>query len=196
MYKDFIKRFLDILIGLLALPFILIIALIVGIAIKLDDGGKVFYVSKRIGKDFKIFGMYKFRSMKENAPNILNADGSTYNSKNDERVTRIGRFLRETSIDEIPQFINVLLGDMSLIGPRPGDVESIDTYQKDEKDKMLVRPGITGYTQAYFRNNLSVREKRLKDAWYAKNVSPWMDIKIVFKTISTVLRKENIYTND
>lgn len=84
---------------------------------------------------------------------------------------------------------------MSIIGPRPGDVESKDTYAQDEKDKLLIRPGITGYTQAYYRNNLGVREKRLYDAWYAHNVSFFLDIKIFFKTISTVLKKENVYTN-
>lgn len=190
-----IKRFLDIGISLVMLPILLILIIIVGILIKLDDHGSIFYKSKRIGKNFKIFDMYKFRSMKEGAPNILNEDGSTYNSKDDERVTKVGKFLRETSLDEVPQLLNVLKGDMSLIGPRPGDVESIDTYKPDEKDKMLVCPGITGYTQAYYRNNLSVREKRLKDAWYAKNLSFALDIKIFFKTIKTVLKKENLYTN-
>src|SRR5699024_3695844 len=90
---------------------------------------------------------------------------------------------------------NVLKGDMSIIGPRAGDVESKDTYAKDEKDKLLIRPGITGYTQAYYRNNLGVREKRLYDAWYAHNVSFSLDIKIFFKTVQTVLKRENIYTN-
>ena len=196
MYNRFIKRMIDILIAIIVTPFILIITFIVVIAIKMDDGGKVFYLSKRIGKNFKVFNMYKFRSMKEGAPNILNADGSTYNAKDDQRVTRVGKFLRETSIDEIPQLLNVLIGDMSLVGPRPGDVESIDTYAEDEKDKMLVRPGITGFTQAYYRNNLSVREKRLKDAWYAKNITAFLDMKIILKTIVTVLKRENIYTND
>lgn len=133
--------------------------------------------------------------MKVNSPNILNEDGSTFNAADDERVTRVGKFMRETSIDELPQIFNVFKGEMSLIGPRPGDVESIDTYEEDEKGKMLVVPGISGYTQAYYRNNLTVREKRLKDAWYAKNISFILDTKIFFKTIRTVLKKENIYTN-
>ena len=117
------------------------------------------------------------------------------NSDTDQRVTRVGHFLRETSLDEIPQVFNVLKGDMSIIGPRAGDVESKDTYAKDEKDKLLIRPGITGYTQAYYRNNLGVREKRLYDAWYAHNVSFFLDIKIFLKTVRTVLKRENIYTN-
>ena len=180
---------------MLALPVVLLILIPVGIAIKLEDRGPVFYYSKRLGVGFKEFGMMKFRSMKVNAPDLRNADGSTFNSDRDERVTKIGRFLRETSIDELPQIFNVLKGDMSIIGPRAGDVESKDTYEEDEKDKLLIRPGITGYTQAYYRNNLGVREKRLYDAWYAHNVSCWLDIKIFFKTIQTVLKRENIYTN-
>lgn len=194
-YQNVIKRCIDLIICVLALPFVVLIVAIVAIAIKLDDGGPVFYYSKRIGKNFSEFAMLKFRSMKVNSQNILNADGSTYNSRTDSRVTRVGRFLRETSIDEIPQIINVLKGDMSFVGPRAGDVESRDTYKPDERDKTLVKPGITGYTQAYYRNGLSVREKRLYDSWYSHNVSFLLDLKIFVRTIKTVLLRENIYTN-
>lgn len=195
-YQIVLKRLIDILLCIMILPIVLLITIPIAIAIKIEDGGPIFYKSRRIGKGFKEFNMLKFRSMKVNAPDIRNDDGSTYNSQNDSRVTRIGRFIRETSLDELPQFFNVLLGHMSLIGPRAGDVESKDTYEEDEKDKLLVRPGISGYTQAYYRNNLGVREKRLYDAWYAHNVTMWLDIKIIFKTIATVLKKENVYTND
>lgn len=198
-YKGFyqlgIKRLIDIVICLIALPFVLIILIPVVIAIKIEDQGPIFYHSGRIGVGFKEFGMLKFRSMKVNAPDLRNEDGSTFNSNVDPRVTKVGHFLRETSIDEIPQIFNILKGDMSIIGPRPGDVESKDTYDNEEKDKLLIRPGITGYTQAYYRNNLGVREKRLYDAWYAHNVSFMLDVKIFFKTITTVLKRENIYTN-
>lgn len=195
IYQLIVKRIIDIVLCLIALPFVFFVTIPVAIIIKCEDKGPVFYRSKRLGKGFREFDMFKFRSMKVNAPDFRNADGSTYNSKSDERVTKIGRFLRETSIDELPQFFNVLLGDMSIIGPRAGDVESKDTYEDDEKDKMLVRPGISGYTQAYYRNNLGVREKRLYDAWYAYNVSFLLDVKIVFKTVATVLKRENVYTN-
>ena len=196
IYQLVVKRIIDIILCLIALPFVFLITVPVALMIKLEDNGPVFYRSKRLGKGFREFDMLKFRSMKVNAPDVRNSDGSTYNSKSDERVTKIGRFLRETSIDEVPQFFNVLVGDMSIIGPRAGDVESKDTYEDDEKDKMLVRPGISGYTQAYYRNNLGVREKRLYDAWYAYNVTPWLDIRIVFKTVVTVLKRENVYTNE
>lgn len=195
-YQIVLKRLIDILLCIIILPVVLLITIPIAIAIKIEDGGPIFYKSHRIGKGFREFNMLKFRSMKVNAPDIRNDDGSTYNSQKDSRVTRIGRFIRETSLDELPQFFNVLLGHMSLIGPRAGDVESKDTYEEDEKDKLLVRPGISGYTQAYYRNNLGVREKRLYDAWYAHNVTMWLDIKIIFKTIATVLKKENVYTND
>lgn len=195
LYQLKIKRIIDILSCIIALPVILPVSLIIALAIKIDDGGPVFYRSRRIGKDFKEFDMLKFRSMKVNAPDLRNSDGSTFNSSSDSRVTKTGHFLRETSLDEIAQFFNVLKGDMSLIGPRAGDVESKDTYELDEKDKTLVRPGISGYTQAYYRNNLGVRKKRLYDAWYAHNVNFILDVKIVFKTIKTVLHRENIYTN-
>ena len=198
-YKGFyqlgIKRAIDIIACLIALPFVLIILIPVAIAIKVEDGGPLFYHSMRIGKGFKEFGMLKFRSMKVNAPDLRNEDGSTFNSKTDPRVTKIGHFLRETSLDEVPQVFNVLAGQMSIIGPRAGDVESKDTYEEDEKDKLLIRPGITGYTQAYYRNGLGVREKRLYDAWYAHSVSIGLDIRIFFRTIKTVLTHENVYTN-
>lgn len=196
MYTHFLKRVLDFILSVLALPFWLIIAIPIMIAIKLDDGGPVFYKSKRVGRGFKQFGMYKFRSMKVNAPDLRNADGGTYNAADDPRVTKIGKFLRETSLDETPQLLNIINGDMSIIGPRAGDWESVDTYEEDEKDKCKVRPGLTGYCQAYYRNSASVREKRLKDAWYANNVSLWLDIKIFIKTIATVLKRENLYTNE
>lgn len=195
-YQIVLKRIADILLCLAIFPLLLLITIPIAVAIKFEDGGPVFYKSRRIGKDFKEFNMLKFRSMKVNSPDLRNEDGSTFNSKNDERLTRIGCFIRETSLDELPQCFNVLIGHMSILGPRAGDVESKDTYEEDEKDKLLVRPGISGYTQAYYRNNLGVREKRLYDACYAHNVSLWLDIKILFKTVVTVLKKENVYTNE
>jgi lipopolysaccharide/colanic/teichoic acid biosynthesis glycosyltransferase len=195
-YQIVFKRFVDILLCIMILPFLLLVTIPIAIAIKFEDGGPVFYKSCRLGKGFMEFDMLKFRSMKVDAPDLRNDDGSTYNSPSDSRVTRVGYFLRETSLDELPQFFNVLLGHMSILGPRPGDVESKDTYREDEKDKLLVRPGISGYTQAYYRNGIRVREKRLYDAWYAHNVSLWLDVKILFQTIVAVLKKDNVYTND
>lgn len=195
MYRHFLKRFMDFVISLIAFPFFLLILIPIAIAIKLEDGGPIFYKSARVGKNFKKFGMYKFRSMKVNAPDLRNEDGGTYNAADDPRVTRVGKFLRETSLDETPQLLNIIKGEMSIIGPRAGDWESVNTYEDDEKDKCKVVPGLTGYCQAYYRNSASVREKRLKDAWYANNVTFTLDLKIFFKTIITVLKHENLYTN-
>lgn len=195
MYNKCFKRIFDILISIIGFPVFLMLLIIFGLLIKLEDKGPIFYKAERIGKDSRLYKMYKFRSMKVNAPTLLNDDGSTYNSKNDQRVTKVGKFMRETSIDETPQIVNVLKGDMSIIGPRASLASVIDTFKDDEKDKMKVRPGITGYTQAYYRNGLSNREKRVKDAWYANNVSFCLDVKIFFKTIATVLKREGIYTD-
>ncbi|WP_079528167.1 sugar transferase [Halobacillus hunanensis] len=194
MYRNYIKRILDIIVCILGLIFFLLLYIIIGILIKLEDRGPVFYKVNRIGKDSKSFKMYKFRSMKVNAPLILNADGSTFNGEKDPRVTKIGKFIRETSIDETPQILNVLKGDMSIIGPRASLESALETFKSDEIDKMKVRPGITGYTQAYYRNGLSNRQKRLKDAWYANNVHFIFDLKISLKTITTVIKKEGVYT--
>ena len=119
MYVRFVKRLLDIVFGLIAMPILGILILIFGPQIKREDNGPIFYNAPRVGKDGVEFKMYKFRSMKVNAPDLKMADGSTYNGADDPRMTRIGAFLRRTSIDEVPQFLNVLKGDMSLIGPRP-----------------------------------------------------------------------------
>lgn len=194
MYKRVVKRILDIFLALLLMVPLALISLIVVPLIILEDGGKPIFVSRRVGKNCCIFNMYKFRTMKENAPNILNADGSTYNAEDDPRQTRIGKILRKTSIDELPQIINVLKGEMSFIGPRPVLEEQLKSFSKEELGKMKVLPGITGYTQAYYRNKLENHEERMRDAWYAKNVSLRLDMKIFLKTIDTVLHKD-VYRN-
>jgi len=195
MYKKFLKRVLDLVICVLAFPLFIIIFIVVGILIKLEDGGPVLYKSERIGKDFEVFNMYKFRTMKINAPKILNDDGSTYNAEDDERVTKLGKILRETSIDETAQIINILIGQMSVVGPRASLSGAIGTFKNDEMDKMSVRPGVTGLTQAYYRNNLTSREKRVKDANYAKSLTFIGDLKIIVKTFFTILKRDGIYTN-
>lgn len=195
MYIKVIKPIIDFIIALFAMPFFAIIYICVAIAIKLDDGGPVFYMANRIGKDGKLFKMYKFRSMKVNAPVMYSADGSAYSAADDPRVTKVGRFIRKTSLDETSQFLNILKGDMAFVGPRGRGDDSVGTFLDDELDLLKVKPGITGYCQAYFRNSASPREKRLKDAWYANHVSFALDVKIIFKTIFTVLKRENLYTD-
>ena len=195
MYERFVKRVLDLILSIIGIVILLPVWIIVPILIKKDDGGPVFYPAPRIGKNSVKILMYKFRSMKVGNEDIRNADGSTYNSVDDPRVTKIGRILRRTSMDELPQLFNVLKGEMSLVGPRAGTWDMLDTYKPDEIDKMKVRPGITGYTQAYYRNTISMREKRVLDAKYANNVTFLLDLKIVFKTVRIVVKREGIYTN-
>lgn len=193
MYKHYLKRFFDILFAVIGMPFLLLILIFVAIAIKFDDAGPVFYIAERIGKDARIFKMIKFRTMTVGAPDIRLSDGTTYSSADDTRVTRVGKFLRETSLDETPQLINILMGEMSLIGPRPDLPDSIETYTAAEKVFLTIRPGITGYNQAYYRNAADSKEKVKNDVYYAQKYSFVMDVKIVFKTVVTVMGKQNIY---
>lgn len=196
IYKKIIKRILDLILAIIALPFVLIICLIFGILIYIEDKGDIFYIAKRRGLNGSVFGMYKLRSMKMNAPDIRNKDNSTFNSANDPRVTKIGKILRKTSIDELPQIFNILKGDMSWIGPRPITIDRpVSEYDQKRIDRLKVKPGVTGYAQAYFRNNISQEEKLQLDANYAKEISFLLDLKIVFKTIQVVLLQKNVYTN-
>lgn len=134
--------------------------------------------------------------MKMNAPDIRNVDNSTYNSPDDPRITKIGSFIRRTSIDEIPQIFNVLKGDMSFIGPRPITINRpLSEYDEKRRVRLTVKPGITGYSQAYYRNSISQEEKLEYDAEYARKISFLLDLKIFFKTIQTIVKKENIYIN-
>ncbi|MBR4235522.1 MAG: sugar transferase [Clostridia bacterium] len=198
MYKHFIKRALDILVSVVALPFFALIYIFLAPAIYLSDKGPVFYTAPRLGMNGKVFNMYKFRSMKVNAPDIRNADGSTFNSANDPRVTKIGRLIRKTSLDETPQLINVLKGDMSLVGPRAHlitNYKGYDALDDMRKKRISVRPGITGYSQAYYRNSIPMEEKIKNDCYYAEHVSFALDLKILVKTFTSVLRHENIYVS-
>ncbi len=197
MYVHFFKRLIDILIGLCALPFVVLVILVFGPIIYFTDKGPVFYNATRAGKDYKPFKMFKLRSMYVNSPDLKNPDGSTYNSDDDPRVTPIGRFLRKTSLDEFPQFLNVLIGDISFIGPRP-KLYCPEKYPNGlpefMKKSFMVKPGVTGYAQAYYRNSITQDEKFHWDAYYAENISFLMDVKIILKTIKSVLFRENINT--
>ena len=192
MYVHYFKRLIDIVIGICALPFVIIFVLVFSPFISFEDKGPVFYLAKRIGKGGKIFNMFKFRSMKVNAPDIRMENGDTYNGNDDPRVTKIGRFMRKTSIDEIPQFLNVLNGTMSFIGPRPDTPDFLHVYEEEYPTILKIKPGLTGYNQAYFRNSIDGAEKMKNDNYYAEHLTFALDVKIVFKTIKTVLFRENI----
>ena len=149
----------------------------------------------RAGKGYRPFKMFKLRSMYVNSPDLKNPDGSTFNSDNDSRVTPIGRMLRKTSLDEFPQLLNVLSGDMSFIGPRPKLFDKDREFSKmqvDLRKSFSVKPGITGYAQAYYRNSITQDEKFHWDAYYADHVSFLLDVKILWKTFVSVIARKNI----
>ena len=188
-----IKRILDIFFSLIGFPVFLLVYIVIAPIIKFTDNGPVFFVAMRIGKDGNFFKMYKFRTMMVDAPDIRLEDGSTFNGSDDPRVTRIGRLLRKLSIDEIPQVINILKGDMSLIGPRPDPPDWLSRYNDEYKIILTVKPGLTGYNQAYYRNSADGIQKMKNDAFYAENICFLMDFKIFLKSISCVVKMENTY---
>ncbi|NHA66687.1 sugar transferase [Phycicoccus flavus] len=186
------KRVVDVAVSLLALPVVAVVAVPVGIAIKREDGGPVLYRSRRVGLGMREFDMYKFRTMAVAAPDIRNADGSTFSSDTDPRVTRVGGLLRRTSLDELPQFLNVLLGDMSLVGPRPSPTGNRHLYPDHYLRKFDVRPGISGYNQYLLRNSATREQRFANDLFYVDHVSARLDATILLGTVRAVLRRENI----
>lgn len=197
MYRHFVKRLFDVIGALCLLPLVLLEVIVFAPIIWLTDRGPVFYNADRAGKNYKPFKMFKLRSMYVNSPDLKNPDGSTFNSDNDPRVTPIGRFMRKTSLDEFPQFLNVLLGDMSFVGPRPKlfiGQEAYDGFSDEYKKSFEVKPGITGYAQAYYRNSITQDEKFHWDAYYVDHMSFWMDIRILWQTFVSVLGRKNINT--
>ena len=198
------KRMFDIVVticgGIFILPFMLIIAAI----IYLDSGGPIIYKQKRIGKNGKEFSFYKFRSMVKNADTILEEYLSTHENeknewqknfklKNDPRVTKIGRIIRKTSIDELPQLWNVLIGDMSLVGPRPLLPNEVERYSGYIEDYKLVLPGLTGVWQVSGRSDTTFEERVIMDSWYIHNWSVWIDIVYLLKTVLVVVKSKGAY---
>jgi undecaprenyl-phosphate galactose phosphotransferase len=197
MYKNYLKRIMDFIIALIAIPLVLLIIVIMSPIIYFNDKGPVFYNAPRLGMNGKKFKMLKFRSMYINSPDLRNSDGSTFNSSNDPRVTKVGKFMRKTSLDEIPQIFNVLIGQMSLVGPRPTlATKNFLDISEDERKRYTVRPGITGYSQAYYRNSISQSEKFRQDNYYVDNISFLLDAKIIIKTVASVLKHDNVFVSE
>jgi len=180
MYRH-VKRFLDLLISLFVLVFAFIPMIIIAIAIKLESKGPVFFKQKRTGLNGKEFNLYKFRSM--------TADNNVLDFKSENKLTRVGKFIRKTSLDELGQVINIIKGDMSWIGPRPWIVEYYQNFTDEQKRRVEVLPGLTGLAQCNGRNNLSIFDKINYDIEYVDNFSFKMDLKIIFLTIKSVLSK-------
>lgn len=187
MYKSYLKRFIDFIVVLMALLIIWPILLVVTIWLHFaNKGAGAFFTQERPGKDGKIFKVLKFKTMTDER----DAEGNLL--PDSERLTKVGRFVRSTSIDELPQLINVLKGDMSLIGPRPLLPQYLPLYSEEQARRHEVRPGITGWAQCHGRNAITWTEKFKLDVWYVDNISLWTDIKVIFITIKKVLFREDI----
>ncbi|WP_226890260.1 sugar transferase [Paraclostridium dentum] len=191
LIKNILDRFFAIILIVLLSPILLIISL----AIKVDSRGPIIFKQRRLGKDGDLFKIYKFRTMYVDAPDIRNKDGSTFNSDNDCRVTKVGKLLRKTSLDELMQLFNIAKGEMSFIGPRPDLPEQLDKYTNNQLKKLNMKPGITGYSQAYYRNSIIAEEKFNNDVFYVEKYSIALDIKILIKTFTSVIFKKNINNN-
>ena len=197
------RRTQDVVLSALALVVLSPVMLATAIAIVVDDpsAGPIFS-QERIGRDGKPFKFYKFRSMCPNAEAKLDdlldqneMDGPVFKIKDDPRITHVGKFIRKTSLDELPQLLNILKGDMSFVGPRPIMEREFEFYTPAETAAFQsVKPGLTGYWQAYARNDATYQsgERQAMEMYYVKNVSPWLDIRILFKTVGAVLRKSGV----
>ena len=187
MYNKFFKRLLDFIISLIALIFISPILLVITIWLHFaNKGAGAFFFQERPGKDGKIFKVIKFKTMTDEK----DSEGKLLPDA--QRLTKVGKFVRSTSIDELPQLFNVLKGDMALIGPRPLLPKYLPLYSKEQMRRHEVRPGISGWAQCHGRNAISWSEKFKLDVWYVDHLSLWVDIKIVFITIKNVLMRKDI----
>ena len=186
MYKNYIKRFLDFTLSLLALIFLSPVMLIIAILVRIKLGTPVIFKQQRPGKNEKIFTLYKFRTMtdkKDENGNLL---------PDSERLTKFGKLLRSTSLDELPELINILKGDMAIVGPRPLLVEYLPYYTEEEKHRHDVRPGLTGLAQVNGRNSISWEEKFKYDVQYVKKITFLGDLKIILKTVKKTVKREDI----
>ena len=190
MYKHFFKRFFDLVVSLVALVIASPILLITAIAIKVESKGPVIFIQQRVGKGGKVYDMYKFRSMCVGAEQ---QEGGVFCKKGDARVTKVGAFIRATSIDELPQLVNIIKGEMSLIGPRPVLTyypKQWSEYTEEELKRFDALPGVTGWAAVHGRKTNTVEARFAYDNYYVENLSLWLDIKIFFLTIKSVLTNE------
>lgn len=187
IYNRYIKRFFDFVISLVSLVVLIPIFAVVSLAIKLESKGPVIFKQQRIGKDGKVFNIYKFRSMCVGAENT---GSGVYSGKGDARVTKVGKFIRATSIDELPQLVNIIKGDMSFVGPRPPLTYHpwpIEKYSEEQLKMFLVRPGITGWAQVNGRKGVEWHKRIELNVWYVNNVSILLDCAIMIKTVAKVV---------
>lgn len=186
------KRFFDLTVAIAALVIFAPMLGLIAVAIKVSSKGPVLFTQERIGWQGRTFRIIKFRSMVQNAPYIRNPDGNAYSSDTDLRVTRLGKILRRSSLDEIPQLWNVVRGEMSLIGPRPELAEGIQNYRPADFRRLNVRPGMTGWAVVHGRNDVPVDTRRELDTWYADHAGFLLDLKILCKTVAIVIVRAGI----
>lgn len=190
---EVLKRLLDIIVAMFLLLFFGPLFVVIALFIKFDSKGPVFFCPKMVGKDGKLFKMFKFRTMIDGA---ITKGTRIETSKNDWRITRVGKWLREWSIDELPQLLNVIKGEMSLVGPRPVFPHVAAKFKEWQKERFKVRPGITGWAQVNGRNSISWEQKLRYDIWYVHNRSLALDLQILLRTVRVVLGREGIYGPD
>ena len=190
MYKKFFKRFFDIILSLIAIIILSPVYLIISVLVLIFMGWPILFKQPRPGKNEKIFNMYKFRTM----TNKKDKDGKLLS--NEKRLTKFGNLLRKTSLDELPEIFCILIGRMSIVGPRPLHVEYLEYYNEEQKHRHDVRPGLTGWAQANGRNSITWTEKFKYDIYYVKNLSLILDIKIIFMTIKQVFCRSDIYSTN
>lgn len=186
MYAKYIKRILDLTLSLMALIVLMPLMIIIGILVRINLGSPIIFKQKRPGKNEKTFTLYKFRTMTDKR----DIDGNLL--PDEYRLTKFGKFLRSTSLDELPELINIIKGDMAIVGPRPLLVEYLPYYTEEEKHRHDVRPGLTGLAQVNGRNAISWEEKLKYDTEYIKEISFYSDLKIIFKTIKKTIKREDI----
>jgi|JI6StandDraft_1071083.scaffolds.fasta_scaffold17174_5 undecaprenyl phosphate N,N'-diacetylbacillosamine 1-phosphate transferase len=191
MYRNFFKPLIDFLVAFMILLVVLIPLLIISILILVESNGPLFFKQERVGKDLKFFKVFKFRTMTNEKRTV----GSTPIIGKAEGVTRVGYYLRRFKIDELPQLLNVLLGDMSLIGPRPSVPEQLKQMSEEEKHRYSVRPGLTGLAQINGNIHLSWKERFVYDLQYVNHVTFWNDLKIIFRTVFIVILGEKKFLN-
>lgn len=197
LYAKYLKRILDFILSLVAIILLIVVFIAIDLAILLTSKGSPFFRQERLGKNGKVFKIIKFRTMILGAEKV--GDGLRVKSENDTRITKVGSFLRKTSLDELPQLFNVLVGDMSLVGPRPPvtyhPYNGVSNYPEWANPRFLLKPGITGLAQINVRNSVPWDERMVHDIEYVKNITFILDLKILFLTILKVFRRESVYGN-
>lgn len=189
------KRLIDFVASMLGIIILLPILCIIALSVKLTSNGPIFFKQERLGKDGKVFQIIKFRTMIVNAEKL--GEGLTVRSNDDNRITKVGKILRATSLDELPQLFNVVMGQMSLVGPRPPvtyfPYDGIDNYPEWAKKRFAMHPGVTGLAQVTVRNSVSWDDRIVVDNEYIEEFNVWLDIKIILKTVFKLFKSENIY---